>query len=66
MGIIDNDDIGHYFQTKKILRQGGPLSYFLNIIADMLDISIDRMKKDGQVEGVHPSFSRGWSVHSRI
>jgi retron-type reverse transcriptase len=31
-----NDDIGKYFQTKKGLKQGGPLSpMLLNIVADI-------------------------------
>jgi hypothetical protein len=34
-----NNDIGRYFQTKKGLRQGGPLSPMLfNIVADMIAI----------------------------
>jgi hypothetical protein len=45
VGIKINNDIGHYFQTKKGLRQGDPLSPILyNIIADMLAILIARAK----------------------
>src|SRR6266508_1988948 len=43
-----NDDVGHYFQTKKGLRQGDPLSPILfNIVADMLAVLIERAKIDG-------------------
>jgi hypothetical protein len=50
-----NDDIGHYFQTLKGLRQGDPLSPILfNIVADMLAILITRAKEDGQVGGLIP------------
>ena len=48
-----NDDIGHYFQTKKGLRQGDSVSPMLfNIVADMLAVMIERAKVDGQTDGV--------------
>jgi hypothetical protein len=52
LGIKVNDDIGHYFQTRKGLRQGDPLPLILfNLIMDMLAIMINRAKEDGQVSG---------------
>ena len=55
MGLKINDDIGHYFQTKKGLRQGDPMSPILfNIMVDMLSILIKRAKNDGQIKGVIP------------
>jgi hypothetical protein len=55
VGIRVNDDIGHYFQTLKGLRQGDSLSPILfNIVADMLTILIARAKEDGQVGGLVP------------
>jgi hypothetical protein len=40
-----NDDIGYYFQTRKGLRQGDPLSPILfNTVEDMLAIMINRAK----------------------
>jgi hypothetical protein len=60
VGIKVNDDIGHYFQTQKGLRQGDPLSPILfNIIADMLAILIARAKEDDQVEGLIPHLVDG-------
>jgi hypothetical protein len=50
VGIRVNDDIGHYFQTLKGLRQADPLSPILfNIVVDMLAILIAHAKEDGQV-----------------
>jgi len=50
-----NDEVGPYFQTKKGLRQGDPLSPILfNIIADMLAIIIKRAKADNQISGIVP------------
>jgi hypothetical protein len=50
-----NDEVGHYFQTKRDLRQGDPISLILfNIVADMLAILIKRAKEDGQINGIIP------------
>ena len=55
-----DDDIGKYFQTRKGLRQGDPLSPILfNIVADMLAIMIERTMYDGQIEGVIPHLVDG-------
>jgi hypothetical protein len=52
-----NDQLCSYFQTKKGLRQGDPLSPILfNIVVDMLAILIARAKAEGQVEGVIPNL----------
>jgi hypothetical protein len=60
VGIRVNEDIGHYFQTRKGLRQGDPLSPILfNIMADMLAIMINRAKEDGQVSGLIPHLVDG-------
>ena len=57
-----NDDIGHYLQTLKGLRQGDPLSPILfNIGADMLAVLIGRAKEDGQVGGLVPHLVEGGS-----
>ena len=55
-----NDDIGHYFQTHKGLRQGDPMSPILfNIVVDMLTILIGRAKENGQVGGLVPHLLDG-------
>ena len=60
VGVKVNDDIGHYFRTKKSLRQGDPLSPLLfNIIVDMLSILIARAKEDGQVGSLIPHLVEG-------
>jgi hypothetical protein len=60
VGIRVNNDIGHYFQSRKGLRQGDPLSPILfNVVADMLAIMIARAKEDGQVDGLIPHLVDG-------
>ena len=55
-----NDDIGHYFQTHKGLRQGHPMSPILfNIVVDMLAILIGRAKEADQVGGLVPHLVDG-------
>jgi hypothetical protein len=50
-----NDDVGHFFQTKKGLRQGDPLSPVLfNLVADMLAVLIERSKSQDQFNGLVP------------
>jgi hypothetical protein len=50
-----NDDIGHYFQSKKGLRHRDPLSPItFNLVADMLAILIERAKDIGNFSGVIP------------
>jgi hypothetical protein len=50
-----NNDVGHYFLTKKGLQHGDPLSPILfNLVADMLAIFITRAKEDGQIQGLIP------------
>ena len=57
-GIVNikvNNQLGSFFQTKKGLRQGDPMSPILfNIVVDMLAILIARYKEAGQVAGVVP------------
>ncbi|XP_062188905.1 uncharacterized protein LOC133892218 [Phragmites australis] len=50
-----NDDVGNFFQTKKGLRQGDPLSPILfNLVADMLTTLIFRAKSNGKFKRVVP------------
>jgi exonuclease III len=55
VGIKVNDEVGPYFQTKRGLRQGDPMSPILfNIVADMLALIINRAKNDDQIRGIIP------------
>ena len=60
MAVKINEEVGHFFQTKKGLRQGDPLSPMLfNIVADMLAVLINRAKADGQITGIVPHLIDG-------
>jgi retron-type reverse transcriptase len=50
-----NNNVGHYFQTRKGVRQGDSLSPILfNIVVDMLIVLISRAKEAEQIKGVVP------------
>jgi hypothetical protein len=50
-----NDQYSHYFQTKRGVREGDPLSPIrFNIVVDMLAILINRAKGWGDFQGVIP------------
>ena len=50
-----NDDIGDFFQSRKGLRQGDPLSPVLfNVVADMLAVLVYRARSSTQIQGVVP------------
>jgi hypothetical protein len=59
-----NDELGHFFQTRKGLRQGDPLSLVLfNLVADMLAALIERAKNLGFIDGlVPPLMEDGLSI----
>ena len=60
VGIKVNDDIGHFFQTLKGLRQGDPMSPILfNIVADMLALLIKRANGKDLVSGLVPHLVDG-------
>jgi hypothetical protein len=60
VGVKVNENIGRYFQTKKGLRQGDPLSPLLfNLVADMLALLISSAKEDGQITGLVPHLIDG-------
>ena len=55
-----NNDVGHYFRTRKGLRQGCPMSPILfNIVADPLEVLISRAKEAGHVAGIIPHLVDG-------
>ena len=50
-----NDDVGHFFQTRKGVRHGDPLSPILfNLVAYMLATLILQAKANGHIKGVVP------------
>jgi hypothetical protein len=60
VGVMVNEKLGKYFQTKKGLRQGDPLPPLLfNLVADMLNLLISRVKEGGQIKGLVPHLIEG-------
>ena len=48
-----NDNLGHYFLTRKGVSQGDPIySILFNIVVDILAILISRAKEAEQIEGL--------------
>ena len=55
-----NGEVGSFFQRKKGLQQGDPLSSILfNIVADMLALFINRKKTEDQLRSVVPHLVDG-------
>lgn len=55
-----NDEMGHFFQTRKVLWQGDPLLLVLfNLIVDMLAVLIEMSMKHDQFNGVVPHLVEG-------
>ena len=60
VGIKVNDDMGHYFQTHKGLRQEDSMSpVMFDIVADMLAVVIGWAKENGQVGALVPHLVEG-------
>lgn len=55
-----NDELGHFLQTKKGMRQGDPLSPILfNIMVDILVVLVERSKYQDLVGGLVPHLVDG-------
>jgi hypothetical protein len=60
VGIKVNENLGRFFQTKKVLRQGDALSALLfNLVTDMLNLLISRAKEEGRINGLVPHLVEG-------
>jgi hypothetical protein len=64
IGININGNDGHFFNTYKGLRQGGPLSPLLfNLVSDARATMFENAKLTGQIRGLVPKLVEGGLTH---
>ena len=60
VAVMVNDKIGHFFATKKGLRQGDPFSPILfNIAVDLVSVLVERAQENGLIKPLIPNLVEG-------